>query len=78
MSDFSSQKAIAMEKRHILEGEKRLARQEALMKELIDRGQDHLTGRAGEVLGLLRDSLELSRERLRYLQTQYGDASESS
>ena len=78
MSDFSPEKAIAMEKRHILEGEKRVARQEALLRELIEKQHGQLTRRAGEVLDFLRASLELSRDRLRYLQAHYGDASKSN
>jgi hypothetical protein len=71
MSDWSPGKAIAMERRHILEGEKRVARQEALVGKLIENGHDQLVRAANEVLGLLRQSLELSRERLRDLEDRY-------
>ena len=60
-----------MERRHILEGEKRVARQEALVGKLIENGHDQLVRAANEVLGLLRQSLELSRERLRDLEDRY-------
>jgi hypothetical protein len=72
MSDWWSEKAIAMERRHILEGEKRVSRQEALVGKLIENGHDQLVRAANEVLGLLRESLELSRERLRDLENRYG------
>jgi len=63
-----------MEKRHILEGEKRVARQEVLAGELIEKGCGHLVPRSNELLRLLRQSLELSRERLRDLESRYGNA----
>jgi hypothetical protein len=78
MSDWSPERAIAMEKRHILEGEKRVAQQEVRLRELTEKGYDQLAHRSSEVLGFMRDSLELSRERLRYLQDRYGDASKSN
>jgi hypothetical protein len=75
MSDWSPETAIAMERRHILEGEKRVSRQEALVGQLIENGgRRQLVQTANEVLGLLRESLDLSRERLRYLEDQYGKA----
>jgi hypothetical protein len=75
MSDWSPEKAIAMERRHILEGEKRVSRQEALVGRLIENGgRYHLVHTANEVLGLLRESLELSRECLRDLENRYGKA----
>jgi hypothetical protein len=63
-----------MEKRHILEGEKRIARQEVLTEELIEKGCGNLVPQANELLWLLRQSLELSRERLRDLESRYGNA----
>jgi hypothetical protein len=71
MSGWSPQEAIAMERRHILEGERRIARQEALVRKLIDAKRDQLALRADELLGLMRDVLELSRKRLRELETSY-------
>ena len=66
-----------MEKRHILEGEKRVARQEVLAEELIEKRCGHLVPQCNELLRLLRQSLELSRERLRDLETRYGNAQEA-
>ena len=74
MSGWSPADAIAMERRHIREGEKRVALQETLVLELIEKGHDQIVGRANEVLGLISESLELSRERLRDLERRYGNA----
>jgi hypothetical protein len=75
MSDWSPEKAIAMERRHILEGEKRVSRQEALVEKLVENGGGYQRMHtANEVLGLLRESLDFSRERLRYLEDHYGKA----
>jgi hypothetical protein len=76
MSDWSPADAIAMARRHILAGGIRVARQTALRKELIGKGLSPLVLAANELLDLLRESLELSRERLRYLEDHYGIAPE--
>jgi hypothetical protein len=54
-----------MERRHILEAEKRIARQEALVAKLDGTGHNQIARTANEVLRILRNSLELSRERVR-------------
>jgi|HubBroStandDraft_1064217.scaffolds.fasta_scaffold63133_2 hypothetical protein len=74
MSGFSPEDAMAMERRHILEGEQRVAVQEARVKELIEKGYNWIVPQSNEVLRILRDSLELSRERLRYLERRYRNA----
>jgi hypothetical protein len=74
MSDWSPETAIAMERRHVLEGGERIARQEALVKKLMERGPPELVQIAGQMLDTLRESLELSRDRLRYLEGRYGTA----
>jgi hypothetical protein len=74
LSSFSPERAMAMEHRHILEGEKRVARQEMLVKRLAGNGQSHLLCNASQVLTLLREGLTLSRDHLRSLQSHYGDA----
>ena len=74
MSKWSPGKAIAMEQRHILEGEKRVARQEALVGKLIENRHDQLVRTANDVLRLLRESLEHSKESLRDLEDRYGEA----
>ena len=65
-----------MERRHILEGEQRVRRQEMLVSELIGKGFDRHAHTANEVLDLLRESLELSKERLLDLESRYGKAAE--
>jgi len=71
MGDFSPERAMAMERRHILEGEKRIARQETLVAGLTAHGRGDLLRLANEMLTCLRESLELSRERLRDLESRY-------
>jgi hypothetical protein len=71
MNGWSPEDAIAMERRHILEGEKRVARQEALVKELTEKGHDRIVPQSNELLGVLRALLELSRERLQDLEHRY-------
>jgi hypothetical protein len=71
MSGWSPAAAIAMERRHILEGTARIARQEALVARLTEEGYDRLVPRSNEVLALLRNSLELSKERLLDLESRY-------
>jgi len=72
MSGWSPEKAIEMERTHIERGEGMVARQAALVKRLIDGGHDKLAREATAVLGLLHDSLGLSRDRLRDLESRYG------
>ena len=73
MSSWSPADAIAMERRHIIEGEKRVARQEAIVLQQIERGHVQSMARSQELLDLFRESLELSRERLRDLELRYGN-----
>jgi hypothetical protein len=73
MHVWSRRDAIAMERRHIREGEERIARQDVLMEEMIQKGQDKLALSAAELLGLLGECLELSRTRLRSLESGLGE-----
>ena len=70
MGDWSSETAMAMERRHGLEGEQRIARQETLLRQMTERGHDHLIGEATEVLRLLREMVDFSRARLRDLEAR--------
>jgi hypothetical protein len=72
MTDWSPEAAIAMERRHVLEGEERVARQETLVKKMVERGNAELIHIANQMLDTLRHSLELSRECLRDLEARYG------
>jgi hypothetical protein len=74
MSPWSPEETIAMERRHILEGEKRVARQEVLAGELIEKGYYRIANEAIELLKVMRETLELSRDRLRHLEDRYGNA----
>jgi hypothetical protein len=77
MSRWSPREAIIMERRHILEGEQRVCRQEALLAEVIAKGYDqNIHTLSTEILGLLREGLELSRQRLRDLENRYGKEGE--
>jgi hypothetical protein len=40
MSDWSPEEAVAMERRHILEGEKRVVREEALVDQLTENDDE--------------------------------------
>jgi hypothetical protein len=49
MSGWSREYAIALERRHISEGEQRVARQEALATRLIAEGHEKLVDLANEI-----------------------------
>jgi hypothetical protein len=77
MSGWSLEDAIAMERRHVLSGDKAVARQEALVKQLIGKGRDQLAQSADEVLGILCTSRNLSRNHLIRLEALLGDPPKS-
>ncbi len=52
---------LAMAQRHVVEGEQRVARQEACIEKLIRDGHDAAAARGAEVLKQMRWSLELGR-----------------
>jgi BMFP domain-containing protein YqiC len=66
-----------MERRHISEGAKRIARQEARVAEATERGYNQLAVVSREVLSIFRQSLELTRARLQDLEARYPDAATS-
>jgi hypothetical protein len=78
MNGWSRKDEIAMERRHILEGEQLLAKQQALMEKLIAEGHHGLVETASELLGILRESLELSRARLHDLEHRRGERQKSN
>jgi hypothetical protein len=53
--------AIAMERRHLLEGEARVARQRALVDKLTEEGNDQGAENAKDLLRIMLESLEISR-----------------
>jgi hypothetical protein len=74
MSGWSPKEAIAMERRHVLEGENRIARQIALVTKLNGCGNAQLAKSAVELLDLQQDLLKLSKTRLQQLEDQFGKA----
>ena len=74
MSGWSPEEAIAMERRHIREGEERVARQDILTGYLIEKGYYLIAGDAAEMLNFMHASLTLSRERLLVPEDHYGNA----
>jgi len=72
MNGWSAEEAIAMERSHVLEREKRVVRQLALVAKLAGSGNDQLAKDAVELLGLQRDFLELSRLHPHQLEDRYG------
>jgi hypothetical protein len=75
MVGWSPQEAIAMERRHILDGEKTVARQTARAWELTAKGYYRSANTANELLDIFQDLLEFSRFRLRDLESRYGEPS---
>jgi hypothetical protein len=73
MNGWSPESAIDMEERHIVEGEMRISRQEALVAKLIEKGLGECLTLAEDLLSLLHESVELSRERLLYLRNLHGE-----
>jgi predicted transcriptional regulator len=77
MAGWSIEDAVAMERRHVLVGEKMITRQEHLANELVGNGRDQLAQSANEVLVILRESLDLSRRHLSRLEVLLRDAPKS-
>ena len=75
MSDWSPEAAIAMEKRHLIRGEEMIAHQERIISQLTMKGLDEHLPRANDLLNLMRQTLEMTRERLRDLENRYGKPS---
>ena len=75
MIGWSPLDAVAMERRHIFDGAKRVARQKALVDELIASHRDGLARTGNELLVLLQESLALSRARLADLESHFGASS---
>ena len=77
MARWSIEDAVAMERRHVLAGEKMVTRQEHLANELVGKGRNQLAQSANEVLVILRESLDLSRKHLSRLEGLLRDAPKS-
>ena len=61
-----------MERRHVLEGENRIARQLALVAKLNGSGNQQLAKSAVELLDIQHDMLKISRLRLQQLEDRFG------
>jgi hypothetical protein len=72
----SNEDIVATERRHLLEGEQLVARQQALMEKLIERGNYDLVETANELLEILLESIDLSMKRLGELEDRLGELSE--
>jgi hypothetical protein len=70
MCAWSREEAITMERRHILEGEERVVRQEALVARLVEQNHETLVPVAAEILVLMHEILEFARTRLQSLEGQ--------
>jgi hypothetical protein len=78
MNEWSPREAIAMERRHILDGKERIARQEKLVRELISAKRDRLAVEGNELLGIMRDILAFAESRLRELEARSGQQPKSN
>ena len=68
-----SENPIAMEQRHIVEGEARIAQQKVIVAGLEQRGHEEAAETGRELLHLLRSTLGLARERLARLTAAHRD-----
>jgi hypothetical protein len=66
MSD-GSEDLLAMTRRHVLEAQGHVARQETLVAKLDREGRVALAAKAREILAILRTSLALAQEHLKWL-----------
>jgi hypothetical protein len=67
MSNWNRDAAIAMERRHIVEGERRIERQQALIARLVLKGTSDLT-KSTDLLAVFRDLVDMAKARLRCLE----------
>jgi hypothetical protein len=67
----SSEDPLAMAARHVMEGEERVARQEAILEELVKDGREREAAAARKVLETMQTTLKLAREHLRWEQVRH-------
>ena len=71
---FHPDEAIEMERRHILEGEVRVAHQEEIVSRLESRdNSSESVLRSRELLAMFRDFIKTAKERLAQLERHYPD-----
>ena len=56
---------LAMAARHVMEGEERVARQQAVVERMLKAGYQRETAEAAKLLETMRTTLRLAREHLR-------------
>ena len=70
MSEWSREAAIAMERRHVADGQRLIERQEALIAKLVQKGARGLIPLAADLLSEFREAVEMSKARLRDLERE--------
>ena len=78
MTSWSIEDAISVERRHVLAAEKLVARQEVILERLTGNGRVRVAQDASDLLDILREPLELSRQHLRRLEAQLRDDPKSN
>lgn len=73
MIDEPPEDPLEMERRHIVEGQARIDRQEEIIRQLVEGGTPALAITARQVLLTFRQSLALSKARLADLEQQERD-----
>jgi hypothetical protein len=64
---------LAMAARHVMEGEERVARQQAILERMVKAGYRREATEAEKLLETMRTTLELAREHLRREKESHGD-----
>ena len=64
---------LAMAARHVMEGEERVARQQAVVERMLKAGYQRQAAEAAKLLETMRTTLSLSREHLRRERENNGD-----
>jgi hypothetical protein len=70
MSEWSREAAIAMERRHVADGQRRIERQEALIAKLVQKSTTELIPLAAYLLSEFREAVEMSKARLQALERE--------
>jgi hypothetical protein len=64
---------LAMAARHVMEGEERVARQQAVVERMLKAGYQREAAEAAKLLETMQTTLKLSREHLRREEENHGD-----
>ena len=64
---------LVMAARHVMEGEERVARQQAVVERMLKAGYQRQAAEAAKLLETMRTTLSLSREHLRREKENHGD-----